>query len=311
MANETVEFITTLSERCHTDMLVQVKMTSDSGGDDFQLRVTLDTTELGSAKDAVIKSPTIGTVLNNVISGISIPTRTKQVDFGFIIQQRHMIEGDHSNLVYTLQGLDSGGSEIVGCSDTDSNMLLCKNFDDLGTKDLHKMMIGAGKLLVNYKDMGFYTEDGIEIIPTQEFKVVKSGNTVGNMGAKTTLQKWEIKATLMQNTCQNMLLALNLTGPVVRSTDIRDFGGTRSGEYVELAPKTGWLDTMTIAVHGHAPAYDGKDMGWLFPQCSVMNSASLMIQAGTEQLIPVTWEAWIDANATTPTFGKYFILDKE
>ena len=297
--------------RVHTKMAAQVSVEVSGGGEDHKIWVSCSSTNpLAADIQVFLESPTMGTItVNDSVTGIAIPASTGKTDLGFFIDQRAMMDGDVSSVEYSLQLTDSADSD-VGSPDT-FTIPLAKNYDDLGVKDKNQIMIGAGKLLMDFKDLGFYTDDGIEVVPIQELKKIKSGAVAGNLGAASVIHGYNIKATLMQNTCRQLLDALNLTGSVRRSTNIQDFGGTRSGEYIDLAPQSGWLKSFSLQVEGHSPAYDDKDIGFNFHSVSVINAGSIMLQASTELLIPVEFEAWIDPNAANPTFGKYYVLDKE
>lgn len=296
--------------KAHTDQVFRLKLKSVTGGDGFKVILSGSSTESLVISTIFISSPSLGNKqsgLNTTIENICIPADKKEIDLTFINKQRLALEGTHNNIEYTVTLQDLLGNPIA----TDTVTLArCRNYSDLGSSGtLSRVMQGSGKIFKDYQELGFYEETGIKVTPTGETIDIRPGNVAGSVGTAKIHYEYMIEFSLMEATLENFLFANNLIGTVTQSDNITAFGGTRSGQYIDLKPETGILDQFSLQVEGHSITQDNKDMGWDYPLCSVVESGEHLIGKGNQLLIPVKVKAYTDAHPDVRTIGRQYLMD--
>jgi hypothetical protein len=149
------------------------------------------------------------------------------------------------------------------------------------------VLVGAATIYVDDNNLG-WTSGGLTIEHSADFynvEVDQEPNPVKSFRVKET---FKIKTNLAENTLENLKIAWGIDS----SIDLTTTAGYRRlafGGSVADAPEH------TLDVYGNAPGTPSRQRRIHFYRVVAVEFGNLVVEKGKEQVIPVTFEAYIDS----------------
>ncbi len=283
----------------HAPFDIGVRLTDSTGGQNFYITITASATNDEGVTifvPIIAASPSGMTRLNNVISGIEIPTDYKQVDLWFVINENQSLTGEWTSITYTIT--PSSEAAIDGTPD----VVVTRYADDylVGGDNLNQILQGAGEVVHDGLPMGLYTKDGATLTWTSNDVPVVVDQVPGAIAIGTDNLECRVRFTPNQFTLEMLKVAHRLVGTVESSSNILYRGATYNGLILEGIPAQGLVRHPQLELIGTSARFDNMTIRWIFYRTVKTAATEIILKSNAPSGIPL--EFMVMQNPITKSF---------